>query len=205
MALSRNCCFGAAGSRAQAPSPSIASKNSFQRALDIAARDFVGRRRDPGARGEGPGVAAGIQRGIELAAGLGQHQPAQQIRPLLRRRETQIWPPRECPSGRPASASSFSMKPITSAMCWRSDSRRRRRPNAPGKKCRKETEITRRCLRQRSRTPPTRCGNPRACHARRPAAAPADLEIGHVISVDGKGLHGSFWESQATERWPIIP
>jgi len=36
------------------------------------------------------------QAGVELAAGLGQHQPADQFRPLLRHRKA-MWPPREWP------------------------------------------------------------------------------------------------------------
>ena len=56
----------------------------LQAAVDVALGDHLGGSRDPRGQRRGAGLVGGIERGVELAAGLGQDQPAQQIRPPLR-------------------------------------------------------------------------------------------------------------------------
>ena len=56
----------------------------LQPAVDIAGRDLLGRGGEPRGSGEGaPGFTAGSSVAVELAAGFGQDQPAQQIGPSL--------------------------------------------------------------------------------------------------------------------------
>src|SRR6185437_16961599 len=60
----------------------------FQRAVDVATPDLVDGNEHARAPWGWPAAYRGrIERGIEIAAGLGQHQLAQQIRPLLRNAE----------------------------------------------------------------------------------------------------------------------
>ncbi len=89
-ALSRSSCFGVAGSRAQAPGPSIASKNNVSPPSTSPAAIFSAAAAIRAASGEGPGFERRIERGVEFAAGLGQDQLAQQIGPLLRDAERDV-------------------------------------------------------------------------------------------------------------------
>ena len=83
VALSRSSCFGVAGSRFQAPGPSSASmKISSPPSMSPLGDDFGGGR-DPRRQRRGAGLVVGVERGIEFAAGFGQDQSAQQVRPPL--------------------------------------------------------------------------------------------------------------------------
>ena len=114
-ALSRSCCCGVSGGRAHAPWPSIVSKKNFIPPSISPAAIFLAAAAILAASGEGPGFA-GIERDIELAAGFGQDQLAQQIGPLLRDAKRDV-----TAAGMPhqihRAESSCSMKAITSATC----------------------------------------------------------------------------------------
>ena len=84
VALSIKGCFISGGSRCQRPGPSSVSTKNFEPAFDIAGSDLVCRRREACQQRRGTALVVGVERGIELAAGLGQDQLAQQIGPPLR-------------------------------------------------------------------------------------------------------------------------
>jgi hypothetical protein len=83
-ALSRSCCLDAAGTPCPGAGTFDRIEEKLQAALDVAGRNFFRRRCDPRCERRGPGLRCGIERGVEFAAGFGENQPAQQIRPLLR-------------------------------------------------------------------------------------------------------------------------
>jgi hypothetical protein len=66
------------------PTPFDRVEEEFQPALDIAGGDLFGRGRNPRTERGGTGLVVRIECGIEFAAGLGQDELAQKIRPLLR-------------------------------------------------------------------------------------------------------------------------
>src|SRR6185437_14638277 len=62
----------------------------LQPAIDIAGGDLVRGGREAREQRRGAALEVRIERGIELAAGLGENQPAEQIRPALREAEANM-------------------------------------------------------------------------------------------------------------------
>ena len=95
-ALSRNCCFGAAGSRAQAPGPSIASKKNARPPSTSPAAILSAEVAIRAASGEGPGLKSG--------SSVASSSPPGSARISLRNKSGRCcatrnatWPPREWP------------------------------------------------------------------------------------------------------------
>ena len=174
-----------------------------ERAVDIAGLDLLGRYRDPRTLlGWSTRRNSRIERGIEIAAGLGQHQLAQQLRPLLRNAECdmpaagmahQVDRPRLDLLDEGDHVGDMLGHPVivTDAI------------PVLGKEVPEADRDDAMFFRQRPqhRIPGAEVAE-RAVHAdqRRPFA---DIEIGHVVSVDAKGLHGSV-SQRANKEGDII-
>lgn len=175
---------------------------NLQAAVDVALGDHAGGSRDHSGQRRGTGHVSRIERGIEFAAGLGQDQLAQQIRPALRDSEADVpaagmahqvdWP---CVQLFDEADHVLDMLGdrigIADAVPMLREEMPQRRRDHP-MLARKQS--------QHRRPDPKIAQRAMHAHQRRAiAGAVADVEIGHVIAVDVKGLHTKLAELEAGE------
>jgi len=166
---------------------------------------FCGRRRNPRRQRGGPGLPP--DRAWHRARRrLGQDQSAQQIRAPLRDANAPR-PPRECPIRSTGPASSLPIKPDHVIDTLRDRIGIADAVQRSGKVPQAGTRSPD-VFASAARAPPTRCGNRRASRVRTPGRALADIEIGHVVSVDGSvcmGARGGVRGEQDIPRKPPLP
>jgi len=163
----------------------------FEPALDIAGRDLVRRHRESGKQRRGAALVIGIERGIDLAAGFGKDQLAQQIGPPLRDTKRNV----------SAAGMAHQVDRAVTDLLDENDEivdMLRDRVGATlavpviGKEMAQADANQAMLCRQRAdhATPDAEVVQ-RTMHAdQRRSLCMTYVEIGHVISVDVKGLHG---------------